>query len=506
MEELMEERFRELEERLAHIVDLGATARLLGWDQQTMMPRGGAQARAEQLATIEQLAHEQLVSPELGDLLEELRPYEEGLPRESREASLVRVARRDRDKAVRVPPELAAEITRASSLAQHAWIDARARSDFEGFLPYLERNVELKRRYIDCFEPAAEPYDVLLDDYEEGTTAAEVRTVFARLKERLVPLIAAVSERADAVDASCLDGSFPIERQKEVVKAVLERFGFDDDSWRIDLTAHPFATNTTSTDIRLTTRYFDDNLSGLFASMHEFGHGLYEHGSDAALERTPLAGGVSLGLHESQSRLWENLVGRSLPFWTWFFPVLREAFPGQLDGVDAEAFHRAANQVRPSLIRVEADQVTYNLHVILRFELEQELLDGGLALRDLPEAWNAKVKEYLGIDVPDDAQGVLQDIHWAGGIFGYFPTYSLGNVMSVQIWETLRGDIPDLDGRIEAGEFGALAEWLREHLHRHGRKFTPKETLELVTGSPIDPEPYLDYLDAKVRELYRVGA
>jgi carboxypeptidase Taq len=287
---------------------------------------------------------------------------------------------------------------------------------------------------------------------------------------------------------------------------VLERFGFDESSWRIDLTTHPFATNTSIGDIRITTRYAEDNLGGLFGGMHEFGHGLYEHGSDPSLERTPLAGGVSLGLHESQSRLWENLVGRSRPFCNWLHPQLQAAFPDALGDVDAETFYRAANRVEPSLIRVEADQVTYGMHVILRFELEQDIVEGRLDLADLPEAWNARMKDYLGIDVPSDALGVLQDIHWAHGIFGYFPTYALGTVMSVQIWEAARRDLGDLDAQIRAGEFAALSAWLREHLHRLGSKYTPKETLVRVAGGPVDPEPYLRYLDGIVDELYGVSA
>ncbi len=498
----MRRAFEELKGHLAQVYDLGRAARLLSWDQQTMMPSGGAAARAEALATLGRLAHERFTSNEVGELLDRLRPYEESLPSDSDEASLIRVVRRDWTKARKVPAELRADIIRAASTGQQAWLQARAASDFPAFLPYLERNVELKRRYVECFEPAGEAYDVLLDDYEEGTTTAEVRAVFARLKEGLLPLIAAVGERADAVDGAVLRGPFPPDRQREVVLGIIRRFGFEDSAWRLDVAPHPFATSFSPGDIRVTTRYGENDLGSVFAAMHECGHGLYEHGVDRALERTPLCSGVSLGLHESQSRLWENLVGRSRPFWRRFFPELRTAFPEALGGVDEDAFYRSVNRVEPSLIRVEADETTYSLHVILRFELEQELVNGTIDLRDLPEAWNAKTKEYLGIDVPDDARGVLQDIHWAGGTLGYFPTYSLGSVMSVQIWEAAKRSIPDLEEQFEAGEFAALREWLREHLHRHGRKFTPKETLARVAGGPIDPEPYLAYLRAKAGEIY----
>jgi carboxypeptidase Taq len=494
--------FDELRTRLAQVSDLGRAVRLLSWDQQTMMPRGGAAARAEGLATLGRLAHDEFTSDEVGRLLDELRAYEDSLPAESDEASLIRVTRRDWEKARRVPGELRAEILRSGSIAQEAWLEARAESDFSLFLPHLERNVELKRRYIDCFEPADEPYDILLDDFEQGTTAAEVRTVFDRLKQELPPLVRSVAARADSVDGASLRGPFPADRQRELGLAIIRRFGFDEGSWRLDVAPHPFATCFSTGDVRLTTRYNEEDLSSVFASMHECGHGLYEHGVDPALERTPLGRGVSLGLHESQSRLWENLVGRSRPFWQRFFPEVRAAFPAALNGTDEESFYRAVNRVGPSLIRVDADEVTYSLHVILRFELEQEIVNRTIDLPDLPEAWNAKMAEYLGVEVPDDARGVLQDIHWSGGTFGYFPTYALGSVMSVQIWEAAGRAIGDLEAQIEAGEFGGLREWLRENIHRHGRKFTPKETLALAAGGPIDPEPYLAYLKAKAGEIY----
>jgi carboxypeptidase Taq len=323
-------------------------------------------------------------------------------------------------------------------------------------------------------------------------TTAEVRVVFDRLKEALLPLI------DDAPRHEPLQGPFPVERQQEVERAILGRFGFDESSWRLDPTVHPFATSTGTQDIRLTTRYSEHELKALFSTMHEFGHGLYEHQVDAALERTPLARGASLGIHESQSRLWENLVGRSRPFWAHFYPVLQRAFPERLGATDLDGFLASINRVEPSLIRVDADEATYNFHIILRFELEQELIDGRLNPRELPEAWNAKMDEYLGVRVPDDRRGVLQDVHWSRGSLGYFPTYSLGNVVSVQLWERLRADVPALDEEIAAGEFGSLRSWLRDHVHRHGRKFTPRETLERAIGARIDPEPYIAYLEGKL--------
>ena len=277
----------------------------------------------------------------------------------------------------------------------------------------------------------------------------------------------------------------------------MRRFGFDDTAWRLDRAPHPFASSLATTDIRITTREPENSLDGLFATMHECGHGLYEYGVDPAFERTLLARGASLGLHESQSRLWENLVGRSRPFWSWFYPRLQETFPQQLGSVDEETWFRSINDVSPSLIRIEADEASYNLHIILRFELEQQIMDG-LDLRELPDLWNETMEKYLGVEVPDDARGVLQDVHWSRGGFGYFPTYSLGNVYSVQIWERLRGDVDDVDEQIARGEFGDIREWLRENLHRHGRKYLPKEMLERVVGGPVDPEPYLRYLQGKL--------
>lgn len=498
----MEDAYRELRERLATISDLSNAAAVLEWDQQTMMPRNGGAARADELGTLARVAHELASSAEIGHLLDAIEPRAKSLDPDSDEACLVRVVRRDYEKTRRVPAELRAAMTRAASLAVPVWVEARRRSDWGMFLPHLEHALELRRRYLACFEPADEAYDILLDDFERGMKTAEVRAVFDKLKTGLVPLIAEIAGRADAVDDSFLQGVFPVEGQRKVEAAILAAFGFSQDSWRLDETVHPFATGSGPDDIRLTTRHREDSLHALFGTMHEFGHGLYEHGIDRSLYRTPLGGGTSLGIHESQSRMWENLVGRSRPFWQRFFPELQEAFPGALRGVDAELFYRAVNRVRPSLIRIEADEATYNLHIILRFELEQAMLSGAVAPRDVPEAWEAKVREYLGIQVSDIASGALQDTHWASGYIGYFPTYALGNIVSAQIWERIQAEIPDLDGQIRGGEFGSLRQWLRGHIHRHGRKFMPMDLLRKVTGSGLDPQPLLHYLRDKLGGIY----
>ena len=495
--------FAELNQRLAEIHDLRKFGAFLSWDQSTMMPKGGGPVRAEQMGTITRLAHEMFVSDEIGRLLDELSGFEASLPRDSDEASLIRVARQDWDKSKRVPPELAAETARATAAGYQAWLTARPASDFQSFLPHVERIIELKRRYIDCFPDVAEPYDALLDDYERGLTAAEVHAVFNRVKEGLVPLVRLVKEQAEAVDDAPMRGHFSAEDQKRLSVRVIERWGFHDGSFRLDPTAHPFASSMATQDIRLTTRYDESYLAmSFFGTLHEMGHGLYEHGISPSLERTLLCRGVSLSLHESQSRMWENLVGRSRPFWRFAYPVVREVFPDHFARFDEEAVYRSTNKMGPSLVRVEADELTYSLHIILRFEIEQMLFNGEIKPADLAEVWNAKVKQYLGIDVPNHADGVLQDVHWSEGLFGYFPTYALGTIISSQIWERIQREMPDLDKQTAAGEFDGLRGWLVEHIHRHGRKFDPKETVAMVVGGPIDPDPYLRYLTQKVTSLY----
>ncbi len=491
----MDTAFDDLKSRLAEISDLSRAAGVLAWDQRVTMPPLGTEARAESLATLGRIIHESFVSDEIGELLERLRPFEEAHPYDSDEASLIRVTRRDWEKARRVPTELRVEMTRAAAQGHHAWVEARKASDFASFLPYLRRNVELRRRYAECFEWEDSPYTPLLDDYEPGMTTSEVKDVFDVLRPALTELV----EAAPEVDARFLHGEFRVERQRELGERIVATLGFEPGAWRIDPTAHPFCTSFSNRDVRLTTRYHEDNLESIWSTLHEAGHGLYAHGISSSLMRTPLANAPSLGLNESQSRTWENLVGRSRPFWTHWYPPLQEAFPAQLRGVELDDFLRAINRAEPGLIRVDADETTYSLHVILRFELEQEMVAGTVALEDLPEIWNARMKELLGVDVPDDAHGVLQDVHWSGGGIGYFPTYALGNVISLQIWERVREALPDLDEQMAAGDVSELSAWLRDNLYALGRKLTPRETLERLTGSgELDPQPYLAYLRGKL--------
>jgi carboxypeptidase Taq len=489
--------------RMAEIADLGNVTRLLEWDQQTMMPARGASGRAEALATLKRVSHEKFVSDETGLLLEDAQAALDGTPPESDDASLVRVARRRWQKARRVPSELAAAQARAASLGQEAWIKARAASDFAAFAPYLERNLELTRRYVECFDSYDRPYDVLLDDFEPGMRSATVTRLFAELKSELVPLIAALAEYPDRADDSLLHGRFPIERQHQLVTEVVRLMGFDPAGWRIDTAVHPFATSFGSHDVRITTRWDERYLStGLYGAMHECGHGLYDAGVSSTLDRTPLGHADSLGLHESQSRMWENMVGRGRAFATVLAPLIGRVFGGDLADLTPNRLYHAVNRIQPSFIRVEADEATYNLHIVVRFELEQELIEGRLAVSDLPEAWNARFKAYLGLDVPDDARGVLQDVHWSMGAIGYFPTYALGNLISGQLWQQAHRDLADLEDRLAAGELIVLREWLRENVHRYGSKYSMPELLERVVGAPIAVRAYLDYLKRKLSDVY----
>ncbi len=494
----------DLRMRLAEIVDLRHTSQLLGWDQQTMMPPRGGPARAEALGTLGRISHEMFVSADTGRLLEAAAAELDGASPDSDEVRLVEVTRRRWEKARRVPTELAADQARASSLGQEAWVAARQESDFSAFVPALRDNLELARRYVECFDGYDCAYDVLLDDFDPGTRTADVAKLFAELKAELVPLIATVS--GHQIDDSCLHGNFPIDRQRQLIYEVVERMGFDRAGWRIDDAVHPFAAGIGSGDVRITTRW-DESFypSGLYGAMHECGHGLYEAGVAESLQRTPLGGGESLALHESQSRMWENMVGRGRPFGGVLAPRIAQLlFDGRHESIDGDALYRAVNRVEPSYIRVEADEATYGLHIVLRFELEQELIEGRLAIDDLPEAWNARFKEFLGLDVLDDAQGVLQDVHWSAGLIGYFPTYALGNLIAGQLWQRVHEDLPELEQQIAEGELAPLREWLREHVHRHGGKFESAELLRRVVGGPIAVKPFVDYLKRKLSDVYEI--
>lgn len=497
-----------LRDHLATIHDVNGAAGVLGWDQRTKMPPGGASVRGERLATLGRIAHELFVSDTTAKLLEEAESRLGALDFDSDEASLVRHTRREFDRATAISSDLLTESIRASSDGYGTWVGARANADFSAFLPALERILEVNKRFVQAYRTlnpdAAEDYDLLLDEFEPGLTSAEVSETFAEVRDRTIPLVARVRENSKKVDDALVHGDFPTETQAHLARSVLCQCGFDDQAWRLDETHHPFASSMSTSDIRITTRYMPEFFSpAFFGSMHEFGHGLYERQVNPSLERTPLARGTSMAWHESQSRMWENLVGRSRGFWEWALAPVRTAFPKAFNGASAEGMYRAVNKLHPSLIRVEADELTYNLHIILRFELEREMLAGSVELKDLPDAWNQKMHEFLGVDVPNDAEGVLQDVHWSSGLFGYFPTYALGNVLSLQLWNRITAEIPDLDDHIRNGEFTPLREWLGVNVHRHGSKFLPKDLQQKVLGTrTLDPEPLMSYLEAKVEDLY----
>jgi carboxypeptidase Taq len=487
-----------LDQRFAVLADLRALEALSFWDQNTMMPPRGAPARADASATLERIAHEQLTDPEVGRLLDALDGWLDGAPPDSESARSVRAARRDFEKAVRVPVDLAAELSHAGALGQQAWMEARAASDFRLFRDALARAIELRHRYVACFEGYEHAYDVLLDDFEPELTTEALRPLLSELRDALVPVVERYAQPDRPRYDGYLDGPWEPDVQHAAVLEVLEAVGFERDGWRLDAAPHPFSQSLDPHDVRITTRYDPHNFATtLFASLHEFGHGLYEAQIPRRLVRTPLGKAVSLGVHESQSRMWENVVGRGRPFCAWLAPRLVRALPG-LDGLDGDRLFSAVNQVRPSLIRVEADETTYNLHIILRFELELAMLEGGLAIDDVPAAWNEGMSRLLGVEVPDDAHGVLQDIHWGGGLIGYFPTYTLGSLMAAQLWDRLRADVPGIEDAIAAGNFSLLREWLRATVHASGRAYPPRELLQRATGQDLSIEPFMAYLTAKL--------
>jgi carboxypeptidase Taq len=472
---------------------------VLGWDQNVNMPPAGGEARGQQLATLGKISQEKFTSDQVGKLIDDLKnQFTPG----SDEAEMIRVASRNYDKAKRVPAEFVAEQAIVTSKAFDAWVDARRKSDFSIFRPHLEKVVDLVHKYISFFPAGNHPYDTLLDDYEPGMKTSEVQEIFSGLRPKQVELIKKISS-AKQVKDDFLHKKYNEKKVWDFSEAIITKFGYDWNRGRQDKAPHPFETTFSVNDVRITNRFEPGSpLATLFSAMHESGHAMYEQGINPSYERTPLAGGTSLAVHESQSRMWENLVGRSLPFWEHFFPEIKKAFPSQLDGVSVKAFYKAINKVEPSLIRVNADEATYNLHIMLRLELEIGMVDGTMKVKDLPEIWNAKMKDYLGIIPPDDAHGVLQDVHWSGGSIGYFSTYALGNLVSAQLWEKINKDIKDLDEQIRKGKFDALLAWLHEKIHVFGHKYDPQDIVQKVTGSKIDSAAYVRYLTKKYSDIY----
>jgi carboxypeptidase Taq len=502
---IVEEKLQALKARLLEIDDLDSAAAVLEWDQMTYMPPGGAEARARQFATLQRLAHERRIDPELGRLLDDLAPYAGSLPYDSTEASLIRVARRDFEQHTRVPASFMGQLHNHSAAAFQVWSTARPANDFAAVRPYLEKTLDLSRQYASYFPGYEHIADPLIDRQDYGMSASVLRALFADLRAELVPLVEAITSQPSA-DDSCLHQRFPEKGQWDFALEIVTHFGYDLQRGRQDKSPHPFTTEFSIGDVRITVRSREDFLGELmFGSMHEAGHAMYQQGIHPDLEGTPLAISTSSGVDESQSRLWENVVGRSRPFWAFFYPRLQAIFPGQLGSVPLDTFYRAINKVERSLIRTEADEVTYNLHVMLRFDLELDLLEGKLAVRDLPEAWRARVKADLGIVPPDDRDGVLQDIHWyLGTIGGMFQGYTLGNIMGAQFYESALQAHPEITAEMEWGDFGTLHGWLKDNIYRHGRKFTAAELVERVAGRPMTSEPYMRYLRRKYGDLYEL--
>ena len=499
---MINKKLEQLKGLLNEISDINHVIAVLGCDQQTYLPEAGAMERGCQIETLTRIAHLKSTSDELAGLVEDLLPQVGGMDRNSDEACLILKAHRNLVKQKKVSTAWVSEFARVTTVAQSVWEKARATSDFKLYQPHLEKIVAMRREYAEFFAPYDHIYDPQLDDYEPGMKTTDVLSIFDVLRPRLVNLIQEITHQPQ-VDDTFMHQSFDEQSQWDFGVDVLNHMGFSWKRGRQDRTAHPFTTTFALDDVRITTRFMQNYLpSALFSSVHEGGHALYELGFSRKLGRTPLADGASMAVHESQSRMWENLVARSLPFWKFFYPRLQHIYPAQLANVNLMAFYRGLNRVEPSFIRVESDEATYSLHIMLRLELEIAMLKGDVAVKDIPDAWNERMQSYLGLTPPDDAHGVLQDIHWAFGGIGYFPTYALGNVISAQLWQKINADIPNLDEQMEKGKYSALLNWLRENIHRHGAKYEPQDLVERITGSKVTPEPYLKYLESKYRQVY----
>jgi carboxypeptidase Taq len=495
----------ELFGRLRKAADIASASYILMWDQSTYMPPAGAAARARQLAALEGLAHEAATDPAIGRLLDDLQPYADSLPEDHDDAAVLRVARRNYERRIKVPAEFAAAFAGHTAESFSLWAEARPANDFRRVQSALEKTLDMSRQYANFFQGYQHIADPLIDANDYGMSAAQIGPLFEELRRQLSPLVKAIGA-APQVDDGVLHRHYPETLQAQFGAAVVRDLGFDFNRGRQDKTHHPFMTKFAWGDVRITTRYNETDLGdGLFSSIHETGHALYELGIDQKFEGTPLDTGTTAGVHESQSRLWENIVGRSRGFWEHYLPKLAEVFPAQLAGVEVEEFYKAVNKAQPSLIRTDADEVTYNLHVIIRFGLELELLEGKLAVADLPEAWHARYAESLGVRAPDDRNGVLQDVHWyAGTIGGVFQGYTLGNIMASQFYAAALAAHPEIPSEIRQGKFATLHTWLRENIYRHGSKYTANELLVRVTGGPLRLAPYLDYLREKYGSIYRL--
>lgn len=514
--------YAELCELLRGAATLGSIGSLLDWDQETYMPPRGGEHRSEQRSMIARLAHERATNPRIGELIAACETDKSVTgDKTSIAAADIREMRRDYDRATKLPSDLVAELAKVTSQAQDVWKEARAKNDFALFLPWLEKVLGLIRRKAECYRGLSregELYDALIDEHEPRATAAQIEAIFNPLRDRLSALVKELTGSGKTVDQRVLEVKVDPARQHAMGLLVLRALGFEFEAGRLDTTTHPFCSGIAPGDTRMTTRYHEQSFAdALYSSMHECGHGLYEQGLPkletlAGLPAfgRPASQSISLGIHESQSRMWENFVGRSREFWQWLWPIAGkmtsatgDAAGGPLAGFTAEQMYAAVNTAKPSLIRVEADEATYNLHIMLRFELERGLISGSLAVKDLPGEWNKRFKQYVGIDVPDDRRGCLQDVHWSFGLVGYFPTYTLGNLYAAQFWETIKEQIPDLPARMARGDFAALKQWLNTNIHAHGRRYSAADLCQRITGKPLGADPLMRHLEGKLRPLYR---
>ncbi len=495
--------YEKLLAKVNELDDLSKALSVLSWDREVNMPNAGTAVRVQQMTTLGRLTHTMFTADEMGELIEAAAVEVNGAAYDSNEASMIRVLRRTYADARKLPPEFVARVSEVSGHAHKAWVQAREENDFAGYQPWLEQIVELGQEKAELLGYEDEKYDALLDQYEQGMKTAEVREIFSAVKKGLVPLREAIQEKGPVVNDAFLHQPFDVDKQKEFAHYIAPKVGYDFSRGHLGTVVHPFAITFGRNDSRITTRWSPEFINpALFGTLHESGHAIYEQGTDPEVARTPLARGTSLGIHESQSRMMENVVGRSLGFWQTHFPQLQATFPDQLGQHSSLDFYRAINKVYPSYIRVEADELTYNFHIILRFELEQALMNGDLVVKDVPEAWNAKMEELLGVVPPTDSEGCLQDVHWSRPMFGYFPTYALGNLYAAQFFETAVAEMPVIEEELARGQTDALLGWLRENIHRHGKKFTPRELVQRVTGRPLDHEPFMRYVTNKFSEIY----
>ncbi len=499
----MPTKYAALLEKVYEIHDLGKALAVLSWDREVNMPDAGTTARIEQMTTLSRLIHELSTSDEYGEMIENAAAELNGADYDSNEASLIRHLRRSYEDARKLPSEFVVRASEVTGQAHSQWVSAREENDFASYRPWLEQIIELSQEQAELYGYEDEKYDALLDKYERDMKTAEVRAIFDAVKAELIPLREAIDERGTAVDDSLVHQHFEIDKQKLFARYAAAAIGYDFSRGHLGTVVHPFATSFSQNDARITTRWNPDFLNpALFGTLHESGHAMYEQGTHPDLARTPLARGTSLGIHESQSRMMENMVGRSRGFWQKHFPVLQAMFPAQLGGAAVDAFYRAINKTQSSLIRVEADELTYNFHIILRFELEQAMLNGELAAKDLPEAWNEKFETMLGIAPATDREGCLQDVHWSKLYFGYFPTYALGNLYAAQLFETAVSQNPAITDELAQGQTTSLVAWMRENVHQHGRKFTPRELILKATGKPLSHEPFIRYASEKFSDIY----